>query len=235
MRRLAGLILWLLLPSAAHAATIFHDTFTGPNGTNLEAHTPEIGTSWTEEYSTATGQIDIQSNTIQSEYSGGSDGSFQKANGTYPHGNYTVTAVFSTIDNGSGARNAWIGCRYANSGGFDGYFASIAQQPNTNDVVIYRVDNGTPTKISGTEDTNPTTGDTFVLECKGSQIGLKKNGSYVINPITDATYSTGVAIVGFGEILGLTSFGTGASGNRIDTFTVETIDTGNFFLKRRAQ
>lgn len=233
------LVTGLLIASSVWSATPFSDTFTGANGTNLDAHTPTAGTSWTEEYASASGQLQIQSNTIVSQFTGTSQGSFQAANATYGSNNYTVSITLTTFANNFASRNVWIGCRYANSGGFDGYFASISPAVGTNDVIIYRVDNGTPTKISGSEDSGSTTGDVMMLECNGNQIGLKKNGSYVINPITDATYSTGMAILGMGEILGLTQFEMHVSDVAVDNFSVDTIASpiaGEFGpLKRRGQ
>ena len=237
MRRLgsAFIIIFIAFTLAYASTTPFNDTFTGTNGTNLQAHTPDTGTSWTQEVINGSGQIQIQSNAIQAQFTASAGGSFQAANATYGSNDYTVTAVFVSIAGTTASRNAWLGCRYANSGGTTGYFAAIVQNA-TNDVVIYRLDAGTPTKISGSEDTNPTNGDTFALECNGSQIGLKKNGSYVINPITDPTYTTGVAAVGFGEIFGLTAYGTAGGEMTIDTFTVTTIDPSTSVgpLRRRS-
>lgn len=227
------LILSMLLASPAWSATIFNDTFTDTDGTDLVAHTPDTGTSWTEIHDTGTQVLGISSNVVIPETTSSTRGAVNSADATYSTADYTVTATFGTVTGGASDGVAWIGCRFDNTGGWDGYLAGIIQPDNTNDVRIYRIDNNVATKISSTEDATPTSGDVFQLECNGSAIGLKKNGSYVISPITDATYSAaGVAVIGNGEVFGLSAFGSRPDTD-ITTFLVETIESASFGPLRR--
>jgi hypothetical protein len=132
------LIVSLWAPSAS-ATVIFQDTFTDTDGVDLDAHTPDTGTSWTEFTITGSSQLGINTNALISETSNSGQGSAFSADGTYGTADYKVTATFSDIGTGISTVNAWIGCRYVNSGGVDGYFASIAEPDNTNDVRIYRL------------------------------------------------------------------------------------------------
>lgn len=235
--RLAFLLCaWLAATPSWAVTTIFSDTFTDTNGVDLDAHTPDTGTSWTEINLTGANQLGILSNTLQSETTNSAQGSMWSADGTYSTANYTVTITCTDCGAGISSVAWWIGCRLNNTGGWDGYIAAIADATNTNDARIYRLDNGAATKISSTEDTGPADSDVFQLECDGSAIGLKKNGSYVIGPINDATYSAaGKGGTGSGEVFGLTEWGTIAGNFDIDNFVVETIDNSATFgpLRRR--
>lgn len=236
MKKLLVVLMLLLWAPSAQAATIFQDAFTDTDGVDLDAHTPDIGTSWTEVALVGSNQLGILSNTLQSETGNSGQGSFWTAQGTYSSADYTVTLTVVDVGSGIGTVSWWIGCRIVNSGGIDGYAAAIADPGNTNDVRIYRLDNGTATKISSTEDVTPADGDIFQLECTGTSIGLKRNAAYVINPITDATYSAaGEAGTGSGEIFGVTEYGTFTGHFDMDNFTVETISGAATFgpLRRR--
>lgn len=63
MYKLLTILLFLLLSLNAYGrgTLIFQDTFTGTNGTALTAHTPDVGTSWTNN-NTCTNALNIQSN-----------------------------------------------------------------------------------------------------------------------------------------------------------------------------
>jgi hypothetical protein len=218
------LILLLILGLCAvpaGAATIFADNFTGTDLASITTSTPETGTGWTG-IDTTTG-MELASNAVY-QPSTAIGRALYSADATYSTANYMITITFNLMASpGTDGAAFWLGCRYVNSGGIDGYFAMIAEGATTNDVRIYRVDDGVATKLSGAEDTGPINTDTFVFECNGSSIGLKKNGAYVINPITDATYSAaGKATIGGGEMFGLTALRS--SGNSsITQFTVEDI------------
>lgn len=214
----------LLSTSPTWAATIFNDTCTDTDGDNIDTqHTPNTGTSWTEFSTVNGGQIAVYGNSCTEEIGPGSNiGAQYTADATYSTANYTVTATYDVFTSTAAGRISTLICRWQDANNF--YAAWIEDSAGTNDVRIYDCTAGTCTKLSSTEDTNPTAGDVFILECNGSSIGLKKNGSYVISPITDATHSAaGKAGMGAGTFGNITA-GSGNGNIKITTFLVETID-----------
>lgn len=217
----------VLFSLPAHAQTvIFYDECTDTEDTPLENHTPNIGTSWVLIGANGVQHL-IKSNTCRSGAAGGSSWTRHYADATYPHGNYTVAIRYSVLpDTDNPGRGGWIGCRYADISGISGYFASVAQADTTNDVRLYRFTAGTGTKLSGSEDVNPTSGDVFELVCEGNQVGLKRNGSYVLGPYTDNTYSTGAAFVGWGDLGSVTDMTSPGITQAFDRFTVTLSNAG---------
>ena len=211
---------WLLAVPAQAATTIFNDTFTGAAG-NLSAHSPDTGTSWTSVLqSTVLIKLDGSGNAYDGVGPDSAGYQYLTADATYPSANYNITATLSTFSPGGGTRMIGIIGRYVDSSNY--YMATIIDSGQANDVRIYKVVAGTATKISGSEDTNPTTNDVFIFEFNGSAIGLKKNGSYVINPITDATFSSaGKAGLGAGDFGTETGMQTAGTGALVTTFLVD--------------
>lgn len=198
------------MPSAAIAGIIFNDTFTETGDTLLESHVPDIGTSWTIIVSNGPGtgqmKVDAASDTVYGEGPNSVGGAWYTADVTYSTANYEVEGTLNPGGNFGATRTLWLGCRYQNVGGHDGYGAWIEEAAGANDIQLYKFDNGVSMKLSSTEDTNPTDADIFTLVCNGTSISLKKNGSNVINPITDSTHSQiGKAFVGNGDIADITA------------------------------
>jgi hypothetical protein len=218
---LVFLFLLLLVPLTGHAATIFDDTFTGTGG--LSAHTPDVGTSWTSVFSNGLSFTLDGAGAVGDNGPSSSLYNYLTANATYSTADYDVTATFSTFNTAGASRMIGLLARYQDTNNF--YLAWIEDGTGTNDVRIYSCVAGTCTKISSTEDTNPTANDVFVLELRGNQIGLKKNGAYVINPITDSSISAaGKAGYGAGDFLNITTASTPGGGGKATQFTVTTVD-----------
>lgn len=220
------LCVWWATPS--WGAIYFSDDCNDTTGTAIESHTPDVGTGWTQIVESAGGQWEIDTNMCEPRFNGVTEGAFYSAAGTYSTANYTVQVDLAAWPNTSTAANAIIGCRYENNGGTDGYVVFIYDAPGFDpDVVLYRSDDGALTSL-GTANTGPVATDQILLECNGDQIGVKKNGSYIINPVTDGTYSNaGTALMGGGDVLGITNGGHSANYS-LDNFVVTSIDpSGN--------
>lgn len=211
---------------------IFNDTMTGTNGTALSAHTPDTGTSWTS--------LALSGTTITLNGSGGATDpngpgvslvAYYKANATYDTANYDVEAQHSTFVNTTAGRMVGLLAHVQDASNF--YLAYISTPTDTNDVRIYKCVGGTLTKMSTTEDTGPVANDIFILEVRNNSVGLKKNGSYVINPIAGdaALAAAGTAGYGVGDVCGDTSFASGGANFVVDYFKVTTYATST----RRAQ
>lgn len=236
---LFGLLYALALPVQSHAQLVFDDTFTETVDTLLESHVPDLGTSWTTIAYNATGFMKVDQ-AGDFAYGVGPDSSgfaWYTADVTYPSADYEVEGTLNPGVTTGATRVLWLGCRYQNVGGHDGYGAWIEEAAGANDIRLYKFDNGVSTKLSSTEDTAPAINDIFTLVCSGTSISLKKNGSNVISPITDSTHSQiGKAFVGDGDIADIT-----AAASPGDTFAwtrFRVTNTGGGapqFLKRRIQ
>ena len=79
---------------------IFQDNFTDSNGTALDAHTPDTGDGWTELWSSAFDNIEIQSNQARPETALG-DGIIYTADATYPSADYDVECTMVTLASGT--------------------------------------------------------------------------------------------------------------------------------------
>lgn len=219
------LLFFVLSASPGWAAEIFRDTFTGTINTNINAHTPDVGTSWTliATGGNTAGEISLNgSGAVTGEGPNSAGHGLYTADATYPTADYDVEATFATFTPGGITRTMYIGCRFTATNNF--YFAWIEDGAGTNDIRIYSVSSGVSTKLSSTEDTNPTTGDVFTLTCRGNKIGLKKNGVYVITEITDSTHtSAGKALVGDGDIVDITGAASAGPNLQLGLFTVNTV------------
>jgi hypothetical protein len=215
------LVLWLWTVPA-WAGVIFDDTFTG-SSVALNSHTPDTGTSWTlVTNNTTTLALNGSGGVAETAGPSVTRFAFYTANTTYASADYDVEVTFSTFTTAAAGRMFGLVGRWQDANNY--YLAWIEDSAGTNDVRLYSCVAGTCTKISSTEDTNPTANDVFLLEMRGSQIGLKKNGSYVINPVTNSNHSAagkaGLETGDFGDI----TTASGMGGNGVATrFTVTEI------------
>ena len=234
MMRALGVLLacvWLLTAPAQAATTIFDDTFTGGAGA-LTSHTPDTGTSWTALNVSGVSISLDGSGSISDNGPGAATYAYYTANATYPTADYDVTVTFSAMNTACATtRMAGILGRIQDASNY--YLAWIECDASaTNAIRIYKVVAGTSTKISGAEDVTSAANDIYVFEFRGSAIGLKRNGSYVINPITDTAISAaGKAGYGVGDFG--TETGAAAPGSNIAAtqFTVNYTPAGTMRRK----
>lgn len=70
----------------------FADNFTGTDGTTLQAHAPDTGTSWTRLWGTnAANDLEINGNACRPDANAGDAGLIYTADATYPSANYDIT------------------------------------------------------------------------------------------------------------------------------------------------
>jgi hypothetical protein len=223
-RLLLAFCLLFISANPGFAATYFSDDCNDTDGVTLASHTPDTGTSWTVIQTTgASGTMNINTNGCAHTSTSASSGHIYTADGTYSTANYAVQATISRWDAAS-TQLTWLGCRVV--AGIDGYFVGLQDDSQNPDVLLYRSDDSVATQL-GTANTGLVATDVVSLECSGSSITVKKNGTAIIGPITDATYSAaGEAILGAGDILDITAFsGTAGANHRVDDFTVTSIES----------
>lgn len=207
MRRLPlalCLLFLLILPSYAADTTIFSDAFSGTNGTDLNAHTPNIGTSWTKAEDTAgTNKLAITSSTVTMGAS---------ANTNSQRLTYAAVPASSTADMASDIKITTLA---TNNSAFvdDTIYLEVRYQDASNFYycLIYGANStASPThigkKVSGTASSLANTTDTLVAndifrcEVVGSTLTLYKNGSSILST-TDTTISgAGNGGVGMGNV-----------------------------------
>ncbi len=145
----------------------FYDTFTGTNGTNLTAHTPNVGSAWT--YNPAA--IDIQSNkAVNPALSGGDVATVDMS-----HADGTITVVFNAVTSNNDAivfratdsSNYW---RFqVNDIGGGGTTAYLINTTAGSDTIV---DSGATTLSSGAD-------HTFEVILSGTSIICKLDGATI--------------------------------------------------------
>lgn len=99
--------------------------------------------------------------------------------------------------------------------GLDGYLCQGRKNNNAYAIRIFRLDNGAATLLGSEYSWTPSANDVVRLEASGTSIQAKLNGSVVVGPVTDATYSGGFAGIGtYAQVSG-------------QTMTVDNFECGN--------
>ena len=163
----------------------FTDAFTEVSDTNLSAHTPNTGASWTQgagateaevDGVTDTAVMDYYTGTVMRIYTADISGGWandQKATG--------INATEATLTGSSRTPGVRV------SAGDDGYFAGGR---STYVIKGHRVDNNALTEILSHTATISST-DRIGLQFVGSTGQLELNGTLVGSTVSDSTYATG--------------------------------------------
>lgn len=189
MFRRAAVVLYFVFAAAfAEAQTLFvYDTFTGPNGTDLESHTPDTGGVWTR--IRGRGMV-LDANEAQSDKTKSNDVYHNAA--TPPSADYVVGL---TVMFGSGNSDNYAEL-YARMVGTSGYAAFINAAGSWN---ITRYTSGTPTVLaSGTTTALNATNlaNELVFEVTNASKRFIVNG-VIVGTTTNNTH-TAAGTVGFG-------------------------------------
>lgn len=163
-------------------STIAQDTFTGTNGTDLSAHSLDVGGSWTE-ITGFSGVIALNGSGI-CRNTGTTDGAY---------GVFTVTAV-ADMDvqadfipqRGTGAAGNY-GVLGRVQSGANTYYWFIYDNPNTR-WAIYKVVSGSPSLLNSFSGSAPSSGNTYTIKgsLRGSTLTLFVNGTQLVTT-TDST------------------------------------------------
>ena len=161
-------------------AVVFSDTFTGPNGTTLQAH----NATWVKNTADAPADLILQSGGIVL-----SSGTTASAYINTTAGLLTDQLVEADIFPASG------------TGGIHGVVARSAPSAreyyiarwNAGYLQLYRFNAGSVLQLGGGVTASVTVGQThrIGLRCVGNQISLEWDGVTKIGPITDSTYASG--------------------------------------------
>lgn len=193
MKRISAFLLFLLYPILAITQTAFtvpfvrinpatgggggslaQDTFTGTNGTDLTAHTPDSGASGAWASLLPNGNWQIQSNQAQVT-STGTYFALYGMNYTPSSANYAVTA---TYEGGVSYSATGIGLRCSGSGiNPTGVFVEAAQYYPAGIQLVVWVDGVKVTSTSAS--TSISVGDILKLSASGTTFTIYKNGTQV--------------------------------------------------------
>ena len=179
------------------------DTFTDADGTNLTAHTGELGATWTQVFQASGGAMIIDSNRL---YGGTALGGVYvvKPSGSSPSADYDVTISFrwlSVID------TEFIVDARGDGSGSNGYRIRIQ---NTQ-IKLLKVVSNTESDIgAGSSSQTWSTGTDYsiVLRMVGTTISAVLDGSTIISG-TDSTYSSAglIDMVSVNNVAGSTTTG----------------------------
>lgn len=196
---------------------VFNDTFTDTNGTALESHTPNTGTSWTQVWSSgAPTGFEIETNTAVVNI-GLSDGCIYSANATYPSADYSAEAVNA---GNTGDDTLYLFVRLQDQ---ENMYAAKLVAGGTSQ--LYKKVTGTWTAL-GTSFTGPAAGSVNKLEIIGTTIKFYDDG-VELKSVTDSDISAaGKAGIGAGGGSELVTLGDDASGQSWDTFVVTDLGSG---------
>jgi hypothetical protein len=201
---------------------IFADNFTGSDGTQLQSHTPDTGTSWTRLWgSNGTLDLVITSNRCVQE-AVTNNGVIYTADATYPSADYDITfTVFTLVDLD---RPAYV-------------FVRLQDQENMYAARIYRSSRGAISrlykKVSGTWTalgslfTGPADGSVCKLEIVGTALKFYDDGVEVASATDSDISAAGKAGLGAGGGAELVATGDDTHAtNIIDTLSVNQVVSG---------
>lgn len=195
-------------------AVIFSDTFTDTAGTNLTAHTPNIGTSWSNVSGTATAGISDANRARQ-----------LTATGSYDNVIYTATAASSPTDYEVSAVVRWLGsdddlislvARYS-SGNFyklDWFFSSG----------LLRIDSSGGGGLVQTTYGSPTINTNYTLAFRlvGTSLKAYVDGVEQLST-TNSSYTSGVSGLRFQM---QSASPSNSNGIHVDNFAVDDLASG---------
>ena len=206
-------------------AVIFNDTFTGSNGTQLQSHAPDTGTSWTRLWG-SDANIDwvITSNMANPE--GVADGgSLYTADATYPSANYELQYTFV----GAPAAGGGVRCTYylLRVQDVDNMYAlRIGLANSASQAQIYKKVSGSWSTI-GSAFTSPALGSVVKFQINGSTLKVFDDAAEIASETDTAISAAGKAGIGAGGGAELvTSTDDSYATNVIDAFSVNDLGAG---------
>ncbi len=203
--------------------TVFSDTFTGSDGTQLQSHTPDTGTSWTRLWgSNATVDWVITSNQTNPEVDS-DDGSMYTADATYDSADYYIE--WTLVTQGGTTRVTYAFVRMQDQENM--YAVRLVSGAGASQ--LYKKVSGTWTALGSTF-TVPANGSVCKLEISGTTLTFYDDGVSVASATDSSISSTGKAGIGAGGGAELvTSTDDSHSSNVWDTLSVVTtpVVTGN--------
>lgn len=170
----------------------FSDTFTDTNGTALNSHTPDTGTSWSLLYQDADKRYEIQSNTAE-QVNGLNGGAFYTADATYPSADYSVQFTLSGLPANS-AQNIFVMARIAD---IDNLYAVRITSNNPQDSQIYRKLSGTWTAL-GSKFNQPGASSVMRFEVVGDSLEVYDDDVLVASATDTNITAAGKAGIGGG-------------------------------------
>lgn len=212
-------------------AVIFSDTFTeATTTTNLESHTPDVGTSWTRLWATDASTRFLQavstSDRLRCNGNSGDYGLMYTADVTYPSANYEVSATFITTF--STITPMYMLARVQDQENM--YAVRLVLSSGGSNAQLYK-------KVSGTWSTLGSAvtiadGSVVLLSVNGSAIKLYDDGAEVVS-VTDSAISAagkaGLAHGGGTELV--TSTDDTRSTETLDNFSVNDLGAGATAVK----
>lgn len=202
------------------AGVNFFDSFTGTSGTLLDAHTPNVGTSWTKLINVGTGDIGLSSNTADSNVAGyaADEGGLYTADATYASADYSVSVTVVFGDNGDDPNI--LACRIQDA---DNMYAVWF---NNDESRLYKRVTGTWTQVGSS---GAGVADTSVVRLSiiGTTLSFMDDGVTILSETVTDHSAAGKAGLGFGAVIVSTD---DSSSMQLDNFTVTTADVGDLLL-----
>ncbi len=169
-------------------ALVFNDTFTDTNGVNLDVHTPDTGTGWTEEEKTGVSALECWGNNCEAESSEVSHRATYSAQPDPTVADYDVEFDFKTV--GTSSEEPYhLFARLADLSNF--YLATFYGSGATDDYKLNKKVAASFTELASLNETI-SDGDTLKLEIKDAN---KK----VFNGVTEKLTSTDNALTSAGK------------------------------------
>jgi hypothetical protein len=199
---------------------IFADNFTGTDGTLLDAHAPDTGTSWTRLWGTAGTNAEINTNRVRSDGDLNS-GVMYTADGTYPSADYDITCTMVTLV-ALNDRPIYLMVRIQDQ---ENMYA-VRLETTATESSLYKKVSGTWTAI-GSLFTKPANGSVIKLEIIGTALKFYDDGVQLASATVSDISAAGKAGIGFGGGAELTnSLDDGDTTNVLDTLTVNNLGGG---------
>lgn len=195
------------------ACPVFFDAFTGTSGTLLDAHTPDIGTSWTKLLNTGVGDIGISSNAADANIAGysTSEGGLYTADATYPSANYGATVTVTDGDTLDDTCTLAVRIQDADN--------MYAVQFNNDASQLYKKVATTWSTV-GAAGAGVANGSRVTLKINGTTLSFIDDGSTILSETVTDFSSAGKAGLGFGAVMVATD---DSSTQALDNFTVTPI------------
>lgn len=205
--------------ASSHITTEFSDAFTGSNGTNLDSHTPNIGTGWDRRYSADSGRLDINTNQLRPESTNSSDGAVYTTRNSFSGANYQVSALAVDADDTDDTTTLFARYQAATGYTYGWMFSSTAG--GTYNRLFKRTSAGFTT--FAVTCTPVSDGTTVTLEVIDSSIRALQNSAVVCETTDSSITAIGLAGIGYGMINSSYNSGHDLDVQKIDDFKVDVI------------
>jgi len=201
-------------------AVIFQDSFTESSDTDLDSHTPDVGTSWTNVWQTSSSAKFVVGGTdgYAENYGNLNDeGVIYSADATYPDANYKVSVKVNA--GFTGTARLYLVARMTDQ---ENMYA-LRLTTGATATRLYKKVSGTWTAM-GSLNTDPSVGDVVTLAVNGSSISYYYNGVLQDTQTDTSLTSAGKAGIaaGGGAELAASTDDTSTS-SQIDSFIVENM------------